>query len=173
MLFCTSVHNTWQSRHKIGPECILNPEVMGKNGIGILSQSYANMADDISLLKSDDYHVPDLELNSWLKPLWSTCNNPVISRKLQQLVSCGCAKECKKPCTCRGHCYGRPHVLWDYIWLLDNFLCSIVYVLILNYNAVHFYDFEYIFIDHHMSDRNIVMLWMCSWHCTCSVWVTV
>ena len=75
---------------KIGPECILNLEVMGKKGTDILPQSYTNMADDISLSKSEDYHVPDLELISWLKPL--RVSNPVISRKLQQLVSCGCTR---------------------------------------------------------------------------------
>ena len=51
----------------IGPECILNPEVMGKKGIDILPQSYTNMADEVSLPKSEDFYVPDLELNSWLK----------------------------------------------------------------------------------------------------------
>ena len=57
---------------KIGPECTLNTEVMGKKGTDILPQSYTNMVDDVSLTKSEEYHVPDIELNSWLKPLWST-----------------------------------------------------------------------------------------------------
>ena len=52
---------------KVGPECILNPEVMGKKGMDILPQSYTNMADEVSLPKSEDFYVPDLELNSWLK----------------------------------------------------------------------------------------------------------
>ena len=37
---------------KVGPECILNPEVMGKKGIDILPQSYTNMADEVSLLQT-------------------------------------------------------------------------------------------------------------------------
>ena len=140
----------------IGPECILNPDVMGKKGIDILPQSYTNMADDVSLTKSKDYHVPDLELNSWLKPLW--ISNPVCKR-VQEALHTGMLY---------GWLHSTMYLSWPLLWeatcsmrlyiILGNFLCSIVYVLILNYDAVHFYDFVYIFIDHHMSDRNIVML---------------
>ena len=54
------------------------------------------------------------------------------------------------------------YLSWPLLW---EAACSIrlhmiLGQLLLNYNAVHFYDFVYmyIFVDHHMSDRNIVML---------------
>ena len=48
---------------KIGPECILNPEMMGKKGINILPQSYTAM-EEISLPKDEVIYMPDLEFNN-------------------------------------------------------------------------------------------------------------
>jgi hypothetical protein len=62
---------------KIGPSCILDPEVMGKTGIDVLPESYTVM-EYVCLPKDDVIYVPDLAVNSWLKAV-----APPLSETLQ------------------------------------------------------------------------------------------